>query len=108
VCKSRISSILCKTGLWEGQNAGIGPQNHPSNASGVAASRQSAAGFDGNLNGGFLPKAAKPAKTTPQKLAEWVVASHVEKHTPVPTPATLAKKAAKAAAKAAKNKPATP
>jgi hypothetical protein len=47
-------------------------------------------------------------KNDPAKLAEWVVASHVEKHTPVPTPATLAKKAAKAAAKAAKNKPATP
>jgi hypothetical protein len=41
----------------------------------------------------------------PQKLAEWVIASHVEKHTPVPRPATLAKKAA---AKAAKAKPATP
>ena len=40
----------------------------------------------------------------PQKLAEWVIASHVEKHTPVPRPATLAKKAA---AKAAQNKPAT-
>jgi hypothetical protein len=41
----------------------------------------------------------------PAKLAEWVIASHVEKHTPVPRPATLAKKAA---AQAAKNKPATP
>jgi|ERR1017187_347782 hypothetical protein len=49
-------------------------------------------------------------KDNPAKRAEWVVASHVEKHTPVPRPATVAKsaaaKAAKAAAKAAKNKPA--
>jgi len=46
----------------------------------------------------------------PAKRAEWVIASHVEKHTPKSRPATLAKKAAakaaKAAAKAAKNKPA--
>jgi hypothetical protein len=41
----------------------------------------------------------------PAKLAEWVIASHVEKHTPKSRPATLAQKAAKAAAKA---KPATP
>ncbi len=47
-------------------------------------------------------------KNDPTKLAEWVVASHIEKHTPVPRPATLAKKAAAKAAKAAKNKPATP
>ena len=47
-------------------------------------------------------------KNDPEKLAEWVVASHIQKHTPVPRPATLAKKAAKAAAKAAKNKPPTP
>lgn len=44
-------------------------------------------------------------KNEPTKLAEWVVASHIEKHTPVSRPATLAKKAA---AKAAKAKPATP
>jgi hypothetical protein len=44
-------------------------------------------------------------KNDPTKLAKWVVASHVEKHTPVPRPSTLAKKAA---AKAAKNKPANP
>lgn len=42
-------------------------------------------------------------KNDPAKLAEWVVASHVEKHTPVPRPATLAKQAA---AKAAPAKPA--
>ncbi len=55
---------------------------------------------------------ANTYKNDPTKLAEWIVASHVEKHTPVSRPATLAKKAAakaaKAAAKAAKNKPANP
>jgi hypothetical protein len=62
----------------------------------------------------FIPKTQRrkiklnTCKNDPQKLAEWAIASHVQKHTPVPTPATLAKKAAKAAAKAAKNKPATP
>jgi hypothetical protein len=40
-------------------------------------------------------------KNDPTKLAEWVVASHIQKHTPVPKPATLAKKAAAQAARAA-------
>ena len=54
--------------LWRFGMRREGGRGTPSNGTGVAAARQSAANCDGNSNGGFLPKAATPIRRAGGRL----------------------------------------